>query len=145
MTSRLFDLTGRVALVTGGSRGLGKAMATIFAEAGASIVISSRHESQLQAAAAEIRDKTGARVEYIVADMTRRDDVRQLAATAVDIMGKIDILVNNAGANVPQAIDQNRWPWNHTHASFAVRPLDSRTCSGGSSSMCAAAATYTFG
>ena len=108
MTSKLFDLTGRVALVTGGSRGLGKAMATIFAEAGASIVISSRHESELQAAAAEIRDKTGARVEYIVADMTRREDVRQLAAAAVDIMGKIDILVNNAGVNVPQAIDQIR-------------------------------------
>ena len=75
MTSKLFDLTGRMALVTGGSRGLGKAMATIFAEAGAGVVISSRHEDELQAAAAEIRDKTAARVEYVVADMTRREDV----------------------------------------------------------------------
>ncbi len=108
MTSTLFDLTGRVALVTGGSRGLGKAMATIFAESGAAVVISSRQEKELRAAAAEIRDKTGARVELIVADMTRRDDVQRLAEAAVAAMGKIDILVNNAGANLPQAIDQIR-------------------------------------
>ncbi len=108
MTVQLFDLTGRVALVTGGSRGLGKAMATIFAEAGAAVVVSSRHEDELQAAAAEIRDKTAARVEYIVADMTRREDVQRLADTAVHLMGKIDILVNNAGGNLPQAIDQIR-------------------------------------
>jgi short-subunit dehydrogenase len=79
MISKLCDLTGRVALVTGGSRGLGKAMATIFAESGAAVVVSSRHEGELQAAAAEIRDKTGARVEPIVADMTRREDVQRLA------------------------------------------------------------------
>ena len=108
MTHPLFDLTGRVALVTGGSRGLGKAMATIFAESGAAVVISSRHKSELQAAAAEIRDKTGGQVEPIVADMTRRDDVQRLADAAVAAMGRIDILVNNAGANVPQAIDQIR-------------------------------------
>lgn len=108
MTSKLFDLTGRVALVTGGSRGLGKAMATIFAESGAAVVISSRHEEELQTAAADIRSKTAARVEYIAADMTHREDVRRLADTAVRLMGKIDILVNNAGHNVPQAIDQIR-------------------------------------
>jgi NAD(P)-dependent dehydrogenase (short-subunit alcohol dehydrogenase family) len=108
MTSQLFDLTGRMALVTGGSRGLGKAMATIFAESGAEVVISSRHESELQATAAEIRDKTPARVEYVVADMTRRDDVHRLADAAVAVMGKVDILVNNAGFNIPQAIDQIR-------------------------------------
>jgi len=108
MINKLFDLSGRVALVTGGSRGLGKAMATIFAEAGASVVISSRHETELQAAAAEIRDKTAARAEYIAADMTSRNDVRRLADEAVERMGKIDILVNNAGFNVPQPIDQIR-------------------------------------
>ena len=108
MISKLFDLTGRVALVTGGSRGLGKAMATIFAESGASVVISSRHETELQAAAAEIRGKTTARTEYIAADMTNRDDVRRLADEAVKRMGRIDILVNNAGFNVPQPIDQVR-------------------------------------
>ncbi|MGO8689008.1 MAG: SDR family NAD(P)-dependent oxidoreductase [Thermoguttaceae bacterium] len=104
----LFDLTGRVALVTGGSKGLGKAMATIFARAGAGVVISARHEDELAAAAAEIGDAGGARVECVVADMTRRDDVRRLADAAVAALGKVDILVNNAGSNLPQAIDQIR-------------------------------------
>ena len=99
MTSKLFDLTRRAALVTGGSRGLGRAMAMIFAESGAAVVISSRHESELQAAAAEIRDKTGAQVEPIVADMTRREDVQRLADTAVAALSRVDILINNAGAN----------------------------------------------
>ncbi len=108
MTNKLFDLTGRVALVTGGSRGLGKAMATIFAESGAAVVISSRHADELQAAAAAIRAATAARVEYVATDMTRRDDVHRLAETALERLGKVDILVNNAGANLPQAIDQIR-------------------------------------
>ena len=55
MASKLFDLSGRVALVTGGSKGLGKAMALGFAQAGADVLISSRHENELQAAAKEIR------------------------------------------------------------------------------------------
>ena len=76
-----FDLTGRVALITGGSKGLGRAMATIFAQAGATLVISSRHAEELQAAAAEIGRSTGARVEPVVADMTRREDVLRLSET----------------------------------------------------------------
>ena len=108
MSRRLFDLTGRVALVTGGSKGLGKAMARGFAEAGADVVISSRHEDELQAAAGEIREGMGVRVAHIVADMTRRDDVRRLADEAVAAMGRVDILVNNAGSNHPQPIDEIR-------------------------------------
>jgi NAD(P)-dependent dehydrogenase (short-subunit alcohol dehydrogenase family) len=104
----LFDLTGRSALVTGGSRGLGKAMARIFAEAGADLFLCSRHEDELRAAAAEIRTAAGVRVEWMTADMTRRDDVRRLADTALATLGKVDILVNNAGFNVPQPIDQIR-------------------------------------
>ncbi len=108
MSLEIFDLTGRAALVTGGSKGLGKAMATIFAAAGAEVMISSRHEDELQAAAAEIRGATAARVECAAADMTRRDDVLRLAETAVAALGKIDILVNNAGGNIPQPIDEIR-------------------------------------
>jgi NAD(P)-dependent dehydrogenase (short-subunit alcohol dehydrogenase family) len=108
MNNKLFDLTGRVALVTGGSKGLGKAMATIFADAGAGVAISSRNLDELQTAATEIREKTAARVEVVAADMTCRDDVRRLADTALQVMGKVDILVNNAGFNVPQTIDQIR-------------------------------------
>src|SRR6059058_2130169 len=101
MMSTLFDLTGRVALVTGGSKGLGKAMARGFAEAGADIVISSRHENELKAAAAEIADGTRAKVLTFVADMTRRDQVDALAAAALKFEGHVDILVNNAGSNKP--------------------------------------------
>jgi NAD(P)-dependent dehydrogenase (short-subunit alcohol dehydrogenase family) len=108
MSHRLFDLTGRVALVTGGSKGLGKAMARGFAEAGADVVISSRHEDELRAASGEIREGLGVRVVHVVADMTRRDDVRRLAEEAVAAMGRVDILVNNAGSNHPQPIDEIR-------------------------------------
>src|SRR4051812_32216206 len=105
MSRRLFDLTGKVALVTGGSKGLGKAMARGFAEAGADIVISSRHEDELRSAAVEVREGTGVRVVHLVADMTRREDVRRLADEALTTMGRVDILVNNAGSNTPQPID----------------------------------------
>ena len=100
-----FDLTGRVALVTGGSKGLGKAMARGLAEAGADIIISSRHEGELSPALADILDRTGRRGHYVVADMTKRDDVKRLAEESLRQFGKIDILVNNAGSNTPQAID----------------------------------------
>lgn len=108
MQNNRFSLSGRTALVTGGSKGLGKAMARAFARAGAEVFISSRTERELQAAAAEIAAATAARVEYGVADMTQRDDVRRLAQAALERMGKIDILVNNAGANIPQTIDTIR-------------------------------------
>lgn len=108
MKDTIFDLSGRVALVTGGSKGLGKAMARGFAEAGADVVISSRHEEELKLALAEITNGTSVRGAYFVADMTCRDDVRRLADAAKNEMGKVDILVNNAGSNVPQEIDQIR-------------------------------------
>lgn len=101
----LFDLTGKVALVTGGSKGLGKAMARAMAERGAGIVISSRHEEELRPALDEILAGTGQKGCYIVADMNRRDDIARLAKTALDKMGRVDILVNNAGSNVPEPID----------------------------------------
>ena len=102
----IFKVAGRVALVTGGSKGLGKAMARGLAEAGADIVISSRHEEELRPALDEILHGTGRRGIYIVADMARRADVRRLAQTALEKMGRVDILVNNAGTNTPQPVDQ---------------------------------------
>jgi len=106
MKNTIFDLTGRVALVTGGSRGIGKAIARLFAEAGADVMICSRKEEELQKAAAGIGEGTGARVEYLAVDMTQRDQVKRLAETTIERLGKVDILVNNAGYNVPQPIDQ---------------------------------------
>lgn len=105
MLLEMFDLTGKVALVTGGSKGLGKAMARGFAEAGANVVISSRHEDELQAAQKEIQDGTKAKVVYRVADMNDRDEVKALAKFALDAFGRVDILVNNAGSNTPQRIE----------------------------------------
>jgi NAD(P)-dependent dehydrogenase (short-subunit alcohol dehydrogenase family) len=106
MAAPLFDLTGKTALVTGGSKGLGKAMARGFAQAGADVVISSRHENELRPALAEILQGTERKGKYVVADMSRRDDVKRLARTALEQMGKIDILVNNAGTNKPESIDE---------------------------------------
>jgi NAD(P)-dependent dehydrogenase (short-subunit alcohol dehydrogenase family) len=105
MPANLFDLTGRVALVTGGNKGLGKAMARGLAEAGADVVIASRHEDELKAALAEILDGTGRRGAYRVADVSVRSDVKALAQFALEKMGKVDILINNAGMNAPQSID----------------------------------------
>lgn len=103
--AELFDLTGRTALVTGGSKGLGKAMARGLVLAGADVFISSRSERELIAAREEILVGTARRCEYAVADMNDREQVRALARTAVERMGRIDILINNAGTNSPQAID----------------------------------------
>jgi NAD(P)-dependent dehydrogenase (short-subunit alcohol dehydrogenase family) len=105
MPANIFDLTGRVALVTGGNKGLGKAMARGFAEAGADVVIASRHESELETALEEILAGTGRRGSYCVTDVSKRDEVKNLARFAQEKMGRVDIVVNNAGMNAPQAID----------------------------------------
>src|SRR5262245_25802392 len=106
MPAHPFDLTGRVALVTGGSKGLGFAMARGLVEAGADVVVASRHEEELKPALAKILAGTGRKGEYIVADMSRREEAQRLADEAVRRMGKVDVLINNAGTNAPQAIDQ---------------------------------------
>jgi len=105
MALDLFNLTGKVALVTGGSRGLGKAMARGFAQAGADVIISSRNEKDLKVALDDILNGTGRRGIVIPADVRKRDEVNRLARTALEQMGRVDILVNNAGTNKPQPID----------------------------------------
>jgi NAD(P)-dependent dehydrogenase (short-subunit alcohol dehydrogenase family) len=114
MKGTIFDLTGRVALVTGGSKGIGHAIAGGLARAGADLFLCARREGPLEAAAEGIRDETGVRVEYAAADMAVRDDLDRIAGAALDRLGKVDILINNAGWNVPQAIDEIRdEDWNH--------------------------------
>ena len=102
----LFDLSGRVAVVTGGSKGLGKAMARGFAQAGADVVISSRHTDELEKALPEILEGTDRRGLIVTVDLSKRGDAERLAKTALEKMGRVDILVNNAGTNVPSPIDQ---------------------------------------
>lgn len=114
MKGTIFDLSGKVALVTGGSKGIGKAIAHAFAGAGADILICSRHQDQLEAALDEIHENTGVRGRYFVTDATRREEVEALANSALEAAGRIDILVNNAGSNVPEEIDQitdKNWDW----------------------------------
>ncbi len=106
MKNTPFDLSGKVALVTGGSKGIGRAIAEGFAAAGADLFLCARSEGPLAAAAAEIRDSSGVRVEMAVADMSKRDDLNRLARAAQDAFGRVDVLVNNAGWNIPQAIDE---------------------------------------
>lgn len=107
-TDTPFNLSGRNALVTGGSRGLGKEMARIFAQAGASVAICSRTETQIRAAAQELTQQTGGRIEPLVADLGQRKQTERLAREAAERLGKIDILVSNAGWNVPQPVEKIR-------------------------------------
>ena len=102
----MFDLTGRTALVTGGSKGLGKAMARAFVEHGADVFVCSRHEDELKEAAAEIAAGLEQRVEWAVADLTDPAQAGTLAEEARRRLGRIDILVHNAGTNAPQPIDE---------------------------------------
>jgi NAD(P)-dependent dehydrogenase (short-subunit alcohol dehydrogenase family) len=102
----MFRVDGRTALVTGGSKGLGLAMARGLAEAGADIIIASRHENELKSALEKILHGTGRKGCYFVTDMSKRGETEKLAKDALAEMGKVDILINNAGTNAPQAIDQ---------------------------------------
>ncbi len=95
---KLFDLTGKTALITGGSRGLGLQMAHALGEAGARIMLSSRKAEDLEQAAAELQ-ASGIDARWIAADCSKEEDTRRLADETMQRMGSIDILVNNAGAS----------------------------------------------
>jgi NAD(P)-dependent dehydrogenase (short-subunit alcohol dehydrogenase family) len=90
------ELRGKAAIVTGGSRGIGKAIARELAREGASVVIAARGREALEATAAEIGDETDMPVTAIVTDTARDDSVRDMVAAAVDVLGGVDILVNSA-------------------------------------------------
>lgn len=91
-------LTGKVAVVTGGSQGIGKAIASALAGEGCAVAIIARHKETLDAAAGEIKAATGVRISAVVADMTKTEQVNRAIAGIAAEFGRIDILVNNAGA-----------------------------------------------
>jgi NAD(P)-dependent dehydrogenase (short-subunit alcohol dehydrogenase family) len=93
----LFDLSGKTALITGGSRGLGLQIAEALGDAGAQLVISSRKAADLETAKAHLEAR-GISVDYIVADNGKDEDILRLADEAIAKLGRVDILVNNAGA-----------------------------------------------
>ena len=90
------DLKNKVALVTGGSMGIGKATAMALAQQGAEVVVCARGLEALKATAREIKDATGSQVISIRADMTSAEDIKMLVFSTVQALGEIDILVNNA-------------------------------------------------
>src|SRR6476661_3439970 len=94
---KLFDLTDRVAVVTGGSKGLGLAIASGLASAGADVVLVSRHEDEAKDAAGRIAAATGRRAVGLRADVTNPAEVDRMADRALAEFGRVDVLVNNAG------------------------------------------------
>ena len=101
----LFDLAGRSALVTGGSRGLGKEIAEGLAEAGASLLLLARREEWLAPTREEFRAR-GFRCETMVSDVTNPDQVQATVDRAIQLYGKLDILVNNAGVTWGAAAEE---------------------------------------
>ena len=109
----LFDLTDKVAIVTGGSRGLGKEIATGLGEAGAKVAITARREQELMSTNQEL-EKMGIECLPIVADVSEVGDVKRTLARTLERWGKVDILVNNAGvvwAAPPDQMTLDKWDY----------------------------------
>lgn len=102
----LFRLDGKIALVTGGARGLGLSMATALAEAGADVALVGRSLEAAQSSADGLAKATGRRVVAFPADVTRDEDVRRVVGDVEQALGPIDILVNSAGINIRGLADQ---------------------------------------
>jgi 2-deoxy-D-gluconate 3-dehydrogenase len=111
MKTGLFDLGGKVAIVTGGNGGIGLGMAQGLADAGADIAVVGRNETKSSAAIAELKAR-GIRAISVTADVTDKDAVAAMVERTVRELGRIDILVNNAGINIrkpPHALDIAEW------------------------------------
>jgi 2-deoxy-D-gluconate 3-dehydrogenase len=107
----LFDLTGKVAVVTGGNGGIGLGMAKGLAAAGASVAVAARDSVKAEAAIAEI-EGLGARAEFIAVDVADETSCAAMVDTAAKLWGRLDILVNNAGTSVrkpPHEISSEEW------------------------------------
>lgn len=109
---KLFEITGKVAIVTGGNGGLGLGIAKGFAEAGAKLAIVARNQEKSRAAAESIRDDFGSDVITLTADVSDPEQVAKAVAATTDHFGRIDILVNNAGTSIrkpPQDLSLDEW------------------------------------
>lgn len=98
----LFRMEGKVAVVTGASRGIGAASARALAEAGCDVLVSARSADTLAEFAADIRQATGRRIEEIAADLNDLDNLTGLADAARDRFGRVDVVVNNVGGTLPR-------------------------------------------
>lgn len=117
MIRESFDLTGRRALVTGATQGLGADVARALAGAGCDLVLNARDHAALQALAATLRAGHGVRVEVVAADLADAADTESLASRALAAFDGLDVLVNNAGTSVPQrVVDVDATTWDRTLA-----------------------------
>ncbi|MBO0882578.1 MAG: SDR family oxidoreductase [Mycobacterium sp.] len=98
-----FRLDDKVAVITGGGRGLGAAIALAFAEVGADVVIASRTQSELEAVAEQVR-AAGRRAHVVAADLAHPEATAKLAGEAVEAFGRLDVVVNNVGGTMPNAL-----------------------------------------
>jgi NAD(P)-dependent dehydrogenase (short-subunit alcohol dehydrogenase family) len=111
MTNDLFDLKGRVALITGASKGLGKALAGGLAKAGADLVLCARNMDELRQTKKEM-EALGVRAEIFQMDVLNKESIQQAVASALGTFKQIDILVNNAGINIrKQVLDLQEEEW----------------------------------
>jgi len=106
MVGHLFDLTERVALVTGGSRGLGVTIATALSAAGAGVVVTSTKADEITRSASEIAERTGGTVVGVAGDVTSEVDCAHVVRRVEEEFGRLDVLVNNAGVNLRGSIDE---------------------------------------
>ena len=102
---QLFDLTGKVAIVTGGATGLGRQMAEALAEAGANLIVCARKIERCERAAEELR-KVGVKVLALACDVKSQPDIRAAVDTALSTFGRVDILINNAGTSWGAAVEE---------------------------------------
>jgi len=108
----LFDLTGKVAIVTGGNGGIGLGIAQGLAQAGARIVVVGRNATKSESAKSQIEKATGAAALVVTADVSRPDHVDRAVVESLNHFGRIDILFNNAGINIrkqPEALALSEW------------------------------------
>lgn len=103
---KLFDLSGKTAIITGGSKGLGLAMAAGLASAGAKVMLVNRNAQQGKEAAESISQEYGTEAISFACDVTQESQTEAMAKAAIDAFGRIDILINSAGINIRGAIDE---------------------------------------
>ena len=101
-----FDLSGKVAVITGGSKGLGEAMAAGLASAGANLMLVSRNDAEAKAVAAKLAKEYDCNAIGFAADVSKQADTEAMAAAAIDALGQVDILINSAGINTRGPIDE---------------------------------------
>lgn len=126
MYKNLFDLTGKVAIVTGGAGGIGEALAEAVCAYGAKTIICSRSMDKLKEAAEAIRSKTGGEVEAMTIDVTDEESVAKMFKAVVDKYGKIDILINSMGMNIKR--EAMEYPMEDWDKMFAVNVKGTMVC-----------------